>query len=315
LTSPDLITDVAVPALVWLLMLVVGLELTPKDFRRVLRYPRAVTVATLGQLLLLPACAALLIWVQRPEPWVVAGLVLLAASPGGAISNLYSYLGRGNLALSVTLTAVSTLLALGTMPALMAAGLPLFLGASHPVAAPVGPMVGQLALMMLLPLGLGMVLRAWRPGLVAAARRPLRAFSLLALGCLVALVLIDQREGLGTAVGAALPVALPFCLLTMGTGALLGALTRIPSGDRFTLLIEFGTRNLGLVAVMGAQVLGEVRLVLFATLYFLVELLIVLLLVALRSHQVGRQADGRRPGFPSNSPRAPGSRARAKPSR
>lgn len=75
--------DLAIPALVWLLMLVVGLELTPGDFRRVLVYPRAVGIATLGQLLLLPACAALLIWAARPEPWIVAGMILLAASRAG----------------------------------------------------------------------------------------------------------------------------------------------------------------------------------------------------------------------------------------
>ena len=207
--------DAAIPALVWLLMLVVGLDLTLEDFRRVLRYPRAVTVATLGQLLLLPACAALLIWVQGPEPWVVAGMVLLAASPGGAISNLYSFLGRGNVALSVTLTGISTILALGTMPALTTAGLTLFLKESHQVTTPMGPMVAQLVLMMLLPLGLGMALRLSRPTLVAAAHRPLRALSLVALGCLVALILVDQRQGLAAALGAVLPVALTFCLLTM----------------------------------------------------------------------------------------------------
>lgn len=285
MTSLDPIADLAIPALVWLLMLVVGLELTAGDFRRVLRYPRAVTIATLGQLLLLPACAALLIWILGPEPWVVAGMILLAASPGGAISNLYSYLGRGNLALSVTLTAISTLLALGTMPALTAAGLTLFLQEPQPVPAPLGRMVGQLVLMMLLPLGLGMALRFSRPALVAAARTPLRVSSLLALGCLVVLILIDQRQGLGAALGAALPVALPFCLLTMGAGFALGILAALPSPERFTLLIEFSTRNLGLVAVMGAQVLGEVKLVLFATLFFLVELPIVLLLIALRSRK------------------------------
>ena len=245
------------------------------------------TVATLGQFLLLPACAALLIWIPGPEPWVVAGMVLLAASPGGAISNLYSYLGRGNVALSVTLTAISTLLALATMPALTAAGLALFLQESHQVTTPMGRMVAQLVLMMLLPLGLGMALRLSRPALVAAAHRPLRALSLVALVCLVALILVDQRQGLAAALGAALPVALTFCLLTMAAGFALGALARLSAPDRFTLLIELSTRNLGLVVIMGALVLGEVKLVLFATLFFLVELPLVMILVMLRSRLVG----------------------------
>jgi BASS family bile acid:Na+ symporter len=286
MTGVDPIADLAIPAIVWLLMLVVGLELTPADFRRIVRNPRAVAVATSGQLVLLPACAALLIWAQAPEPWVVAGMILLAASPGGAISNLYSYLGQGNVALSVTLTAVSTLLALGTMPALTAAGLALFLQESQTVAAPVGRMIGQLVLMMLLPLASGMTLRAWRPDLVAAARIPLRVSSLLALGCLVALILIDQRHGLSAAFSTAIPVAVPFCILTMTAGFVIGALARLSAVDRFTLLIEFSTRNLGLVAILGAVILGQVKLVLFATLFFLVELPMVLLLIALRSRLV-----------------------------
>lgn len=289
----DPIPDLAIPALVWLLMLVVGLELTPADFRRVLRYPRTVAIVSLGQLLLLPACAALLIRVQQPEPWVVAGMVLLAASPGGAISNLYCYLARANLALSVTLTAVSTLLALVTMPALTAAGLALFLEATYPIAVPAGRMVGQLVLMMLLPLGLGMALRLWRPGLVAAARLPLRGLSLAGLGCLVVLVLMDQRDGLGAALSAAVPVAVPFCLLTMGSGYGLGLALRLPPADRLTLLIELSTRNLGLVAVIGVLALGQVKLVLFATLFFLVELALVLVLIALRSRLVGDRAQRR----------------------
>lgn len=217
---------------------------------------------------------------------MVAGMVLLAASPGGAISNLYTYLGHGNLALSVTLTAISTALALATMPVFAAAGLALFLQASDQITVPVGRMVGQLLVMLLLPLGLGMALRLSRPMLVAAARKPLRLSSLIALACLVILILIDQRGDLWAAAGTAVPVALSFCVLTMAAGFTIGALTRLSAVDRFTLLIEFSTRNLGMVAIMGALVLGQVKLVLFATLFFLVELPIVLLLIAARSHLV-----------------------------
>lgn len=282
MNGPDPLLDIAVPALVWLLMLVVGLELKPEDFRRVLRYPRAVTVATLGQLLLLPACAALLIWVGQPQPWVTTGMILLAASPGGAISNLYSYLGKGNVALSVTLTALSTVLALGTMPLLIAAGVSLFLQPSHEITIPVARIMGQLGVMMLLPVALGMALRAWQPARVGAARGRLRLLSLIALAGLVSLVLIDQRDGLVTAIGEALPVASAFCLSTMTAGFLLGALARLSSQDRFTLLIEFSTRNVGLVAIIGTLILGDIKLVMFAVLVFLVEVPVVLALIALR---------------------------------
>ena len=181
-----------------------------------------------------------------------------------------------------------------TMPALTAAGLALFLEESYPVAVHPGHMVGQLVLMMLLPLGLGMALRLWRPGLVAAVRLPLRGLSLAALGRLVVLILIDQRDGLGAALGAALPVALPFCVLTMGLGYGLCLAARLPPPDRFTLLVELSTRNLGLVAVIAVLALGQVKLVLFATLFFLVELALVVVLIALRVRPVRPQT--RTPG-------------------
>ncbi|UHD14292.1 hypothetical protein [Thiocapsa bogorovii] len=95
-------------------------------------------------------------------------------------------------------------------------------------------------------------------------------------------MLIDQDEGLGAAVRAALPTALPFCIITMAAGFIVGSVARLPSEDRFTLLIEFSTRNLGLVAIMGAMVMGQVKLVLFATLVFLIELPLVLILIAMR---------------------------------
>jgi bile acid:Na+ symporter, BASS family len=285
----DFIADAVIPALVWLMMLVVGLELTPADFRRVFRYPRAVALATLGQLLLLPAVAGVLVWVLAPEPWVTAGLILLAASPGGAISNLYTHLARGHLALSVTLTALSTLFALVTMPALIAAGFALFLDESRAVPVPVGRMMGQLGLMLLLPLGLGMTLRAWRPADVTAARMPLRWLSLVALGGLVALILVDQRDGLSTVLGPAFAVAVPYCVLTMAMGWAVGALGALEPRDRLTLMIEFGTRNLALVVIVGVMLLGQVRLVLFATLFFLTELPVILLITAIRN-RAGRRS-------------------------
>jgi predicted Na+-dependent transporter len=104
------------------------------------------------------------------------------------------------------------------------------------------------------------------------------------------MILFDQRDGLVAAMGAALPVALPFCLLTMAAGFVVGVLARLSARDRFTVLVEFSTRNLALVAIMGALVLGQVKLVLFATLFFLVELLLVLVLIALRARVADDQA-------------------------
>jgi len=296
MTPLDPIANLAVPALVWLLMLTVGLELTPGDLRRVVVYPKAVLVATLGQLLLLPAIAAVLIWTLRPEPTVAAGMILLAASPGGALSNVYSYLARANLALSVTLTALSTLLALVSMPLLTAAGIALFLNQQDAIPVPVARMVGQLALMLLLPLALGMALRHGWPGLVNQGRRWLRRLSLLGLTVLVGAILYAQRADLASGLGPMVTAALVFSVTAMLTGWGLGWLIGLNRQDRFTLLLEFGVRNLALVALIGITVLGRVEFVLFATLFLVVEMPIVLLLAGLHGRRAGPTVTAERAG-------------------
>jgi BASS family bile acid:Na+ symporter len=275
----NLIADVAVPAIVWLLMLVVGLELTLADFRRVLLYPKAVGVATVGQLLLLPLIAAGLIWILQPAPHLVAGMVLLAACPGGAISNFYTYLARANVALSVTLTAVSSLLALVTMPLLMSAGFALFLDRHEVIEVPVGRMALKLAIMLVVPIAAGMALRQWKEPLVERHAQGLRWLSLAALGLLIALILFAQRENLMRDAGPVILAAALFALLDMAAGWGVGVLAGLNVEDRFTFLLEFTARNLAIAAVIGIMVLGRVEFLLFATLFFLAQVPIVLLVV------------------------------------
>jgi BASS family bile acid:Na+ symporter len=291
MSGTDPTMDIAVPALVWLLMLAVGLDLESADLRRVLRYPKTVAIATLGQLLALPAFAAVLIWTLEPGPITVAGIVLLAASPGGALSNTYSYLSRANLALSVTLTAVSTLLALVAMPLLTAAGFALFLHEQASIPIPVGRMVAQLSLMLLLPLALGMALRRWRPEAVRRADRGLRRLSLLAVGLILGAILYARRSELASGLPETAAAALGFILLAMGAGWTLGWLVGLDGRDRFTLLLEFAVRNVALVALIGVSVLGRPELVLFAAVFLLLELPIALALVWAYARHQGRETN------------------------
>jgi BASS family bile acid:Na+ symporter len=274
--------DVGVPVVVWLLMLVVGIELTPTDFRRVLTYPKAVLAATAGQLMLLPLLGALLIWALEPAPVIVAGIVLVAASPGGAISNFYTYLARANLALSVTLTAVSTLAAMLTMPILIGAGLALFSDPGLAVEAPVGRMALQLLLMLVLPVIAGMALRGAAPGIIARHGSALRRFGLAALAALVGFILIDQHRLLAETSAQVVGAAVLFSAGALLAGWLVGYLAGLGEGDRFTLMLEFASRNLAIAALVGIALLGRADFVLVATLFFLIQLPLILLAIALR---------------------------------
>jgi BASS family bile acid:Na+ symporter len=286
-SGTSLISDVAVPAVVWLLMLVVGLELRGADFRRVFAYPKAVAVGTLGQLVLLPLIAGLMIWGLEPRSDIAAGMVLLAAAPGGAVSNFYAYIARANVALSVTLTAVSSLIALATMPVLTSAGFALFLDRREVIEVPAGRMAAQLAIMLAMPIAVGMALRHWRGAVVKRHAQGLRRLSLVALALLIGVILYDQRSDLLGEIGPTLLAAALFTLIAVAAGWGVGRLAALNRDDRVTLVLEFAARNLAIVAVVGIMVLGRVEFVLFGALFFLVQVPILLLVgaVAVRSSE------------------------------
>ena len=116
------VVHTGLPLLIMLAMTVVGLELTVADLRRVLHYPMQVVAAVFGQVLLLPLIAAALILTMNPEPAIAGGLILAAAAPQAISSNYFCLLARADIALSVTLTAVSSTLAVATTPLVAALG-------------------------------------------------------------------------------------------------------------------------------------------------------------------------------------------------
>lgn len=278
----NFLADVAIPLVVVMMMLVVGMELTPKDFRHVRARPKAVIIATAAQLLVLPLVAAALAMVFDPLPHIVAGMILVAASPGGAISNYYVYLAGADVALSVTLTAVSTVLAFASLPLVTALGFHLLLGEQESVPVPVAYMAGQLLMILLLPTLAGMWIRRSWP--VAVVRRAvvLRRLSLLSLAALVVFVILDQAQRLGEQLGQLLLLTLLFTLLAMAAGVLTGRVAGLGARDRFVFLIEYAARNLGIATVVGVTLLGHAEFVVFAAAFFIIQVPLMLAAVVLR---------------------------------
>ena len=171
------VVDAGVPALVFFGMVVVGMKLTTDDFRRVARQPAIIVAATAGQFILLPAIGWLLVRSLNIQPAIAQGVLLVAACPSGAMANVYTYLARGNVALSVTLTAVSCLAATLTTPLALA-----FLQAqdreSTGFPVPYGVLAGQLVLLLVLPVLSGIGIRRRWPDITKRHGRTL-------LGCSV----------------------------------------------------------------------------------------------------------------------------------
>ena len=285
----DLITN-AIPPAVFFIMWVVGLDLTPEDFRRLQRRPTVTVAGIAGPLIAFPLVAGVAILVLRPAEAITAGIILIASAPGAPISNLLVHLARGNTALSVTLTALASILGLLTFPLLTQGGFLAYMGEQADVGIPLGPMVAQLMLMVALPIALGMVVRHRWPGFVAARRAGLTRVTLPLVVVIVAGIVYDQRalfaEQLVGVVGLAAVITL--AMMTIGWGV--GAAVRAPYPDRVALLVEFSARNTAIALMVASVTLGRLDYAVFVVAYFVVQMAVTAaVLTALTRWGPGRE--------------------------
>ena len=267
----QIMVEIFIPLLIILMMSVVGLELTADDFRRVRQFPKIVLAGSAGQLLLLPTIGIVVAWALEPTSTIIAGIILVTACPGGAISNYYVYMARANVALSVTLTAISTLMAFISLPMVVTAGFWLLLKEGDRIDVPVALMIGQLFLLLLLPIATGMWVRRLWPQWVARRANLLKRFSIMALALIILFVIWEQTDSLVSHFKELALSASIYTLLTMAAGWGVGAALKASPADRFTLMVEFSVRNLGIVTVVGATLLGNTELVVFAAAFFLIQ--------------------------------------------
>lgn len=157
--SQSLISNYALPVVLAIIMFGMGSSLEVEDFKRIVKHPKQILTGLAGQMLLLPAIAFILAAVSSLPPLAKAGLVLIAACPGGTSANLIAYLLKGKLALAVSMTAVNSLLILLSVPFIVRLGLLLFVGEDTQISLPFNETVLKVFLTTLLPVGIGVLFR------------------------------------------------------------------------------------------------------------------------------------------------------------
>jgi BASS family bile acid:Na+ symporter len=246
-----------------------GLSLVPEDFKRITRDPKAVVVGTVCQVLLLPLIGTLITLAVPMQPEIAVGLLVLAVCPGGPSSNLITYLAKGDVALSVTLTAVSSIVTVFTIPLFTNLALQHFLGESAAIALPIGTTTLQIFLITLLPTVIGMAIRYQFPG---TARRLERQMSRLAAGLLaLVIVLLLVKEGSklpGFLVQVGVGVLL-LNLVAMLAGFLAGKVFRLPLAQQICIAIEVGIQNGTLAIAITAGLLNNPDMAVPAAIYSL----------------------------------------------
>jgi BASS family bile acid:Na+ symporter len=262
----DLLKTVFLPLGLILIMFGMGLGLTAGDFKRVVFSPKAKLLGLAMQLLALPAIAFALATVFRLPGDLATGLMLVAACPGGPTSNIISHLSRGDTALSVTLTAFSSVITVFTIPLVAGASMAHFLGDAAVIRLPFGKTLVQLMAVTVIPVALGMTVHGRCPGFSRRMAKPVNVISLVFLGLIILAAVLKEKE-LGKQIAAAGPAVVVLNLAGMALGFGAAALFRLPRPQRITISIEVGIQNATLALAIALGILESPRLAIPAVVY------------------------------------------------
>lgn len=239
-----------------LLMFDLGLTLKPQDFKLIAQRPKPVIVGLVGQIILLPLIAwgiiQLSAFSSQLSALFIIGIMLVACSPGGSSSNVFSMLAKGDVALSVTLTACSSIITLFTLPLIMAwvmsEGMNGLVdegmnGLAVDIQLPIGNLLIQNIVLMLLPISIGFVVNIYKEQAAAKIHNVLKCIAMPALILLVTVFFFQHKQTIVNEF-ASLGLTMTILILaTTGCGALLAWLLRLSTKERRTLVIEIGMQN------------------------------------------------------------------------
>ena len=225
-----------------LLMFDLGLTLRLEDFSKVVRHPWPIAVALIGQLVLLPAIALGLAYLFHLSPVFFIGLVLIACCPGGSSSNVFSKLAGGDVALSVTLTALSSVITLFTIPFIMSLAT-LLVGESVGITLPVGNLIKQNLVLVLLPVLLGLGMHYAWPDAAEKTDKVLGKLAFPLLLVLITVFYIQHHRTILENIGTLGLSVTALILTAIACSSLLSRLVKSSKEQRRTVVIEVGMQN------------------------------------------------------------------------
>jgi len=261
------INSEVIPWVLRLVMAGLGLSLTLADFKRVIIFPKAATIGLIAQLVGLPVTAFALAILFNAPPAIAVGLVILAACPSGVTSNAYTFAARADVPLCVTLSAVTSVVTVFSIPFLINLALRTFATEGQLTALPVLPMLVGLMSFTLLPLAIGMFVRARFTAFATRAVEPIRQAILYLMALVLLLGIVSSYQTLIEHVATAGALVIGMNLLTMGFGYGLARLFRLPTAQVVTITFEVGVQNLALSFAITFNMLSRPDLAVAGLLY------------------------------------------------
>lgn len=253
----NIITQVLLPLALFIIMMGMGLSLVVDDFRRVLRYPKAVAIGLILKLIAIPLVTFGLLAFIPLEPELAVGFILLAACPGGATTNLIVNLAKGDVALSITLTAIASIITVFTIPILVNLGLQEYMGESRSIHLPFGKTVAQILAITVIPVAIGMVVKNRKPALAQKAEKPVKIISAVFLVLIIGAALMKESANIGEFFRLAGPVALILNLIGMTIGYFITLAITRNKQQAVTVGVEVGVVNGTLGIAIAAGILAS----------------------------------------------------------
>lgn len=269
----SILTSVILPASLFIIMLGMGLSLVIDDFKRVAKYPKATIIGLVNQLILLPIIAFVIVTALGVPSMIAVGFMLIAACPGGVTSNLISHVSKGDTALSITLTAISSFITVLTIPIIITFAIAHFMGTTTTLELPLMKTVIQILGITVVPVSIGMFINYRFPNFAKKMDKPTRiASTIIFVVIVIGIVLanLDVMEKYFFQLGW---ISLLLNIITMSLGFFTAKFFKLNLPQSISISIESGIQNGTLAIVIATSILKQPELSIPAAVYGLVMFL------------------------------------------
>ncbi len=252
----SVLTSVVLPLSLAIIMMGMGLSLVVADFKRIVKYPKAIVIGLTNQLILLPIIGFLMAKLFHLSPTMAVGLMIIAACPGGPTSNLITQVCRGDIALSVTLTAITSFITVFTIPIILSYALEHFTSQTGtPIELPILDTILQIMVITVIPISIGMIIRRFKPGFSDRMERPMRIASTVIFLIILAAVIYANKELVIPSMKSSGLAALLLNICTMALGYFTARLLKLKLEQAISITIESGIQNGTLAIVIATNII------------------------------------------------------------
>jgi len=249
-----------VPICIFLIMMGMGMSLVLNDFKRIFKFPKAVSIGLTNQLFILPIVGFTLASIMPLEPEYAIGVMLLVMCPGGTTSNMFTHIAKGDVALSVTMTAIASILTVFSIPIILNLSLTHFMGAGNEFSLPIIKTMLNLMSLTILPISIGMLINRYASTVAKKSQAYVSKFGIVFLTLLIIFLTYVQRDMFIPAMIAVGPISLLLNVSTMILGYFSAKWFKLNTAQKTSITLEVGLQNSTLSMFMALSLLANYKM-------------------------------------------------------